>query len=100
MAGQEDLGDFPAFVVCRPGIDRRRQQVVLERVGEGALLIANDTRNDAYDRVGDDGRRQLATSQYVVTNGYLLRDQVLADPVVNSFIMSAQDNQVYNVRTG
>ena len=94
MTGEEHVGHTPAFVFCRAGIDGRSQEVILERVGEGALLVTDDTGDNSNDSVGDDCRRQLTTGQHIVAYGDLFGDQMLADAIVYAFVMAAEDDQV------
>ena len=49
VSAQEYVGHFPALVVGRAGVHGRCQQVVLERVGQGALFVAQHARYEPRD---------------------------------------------------
>ena len=98
MAGQQDVGHLPAVVFCRTRVHRRSQQVVLERIGQSRLLIGNHSRNDADNRIGNHRCRQLAARQHIVADTDFLRDEMLANAVVDALEVSAQNNQVLRQR--
>ena len=66
IAAEQYLWHLPSLVVGRTGVDRSSEDVVLETVGEGTLLIADDSRYQSDDGVGYDSGSQFASSQYVV----------------------------------
>ncbi len=66
MTRQQYVGHTPAIVVGRTGIDGRSKQIVLKRVGQGALFVADRSRNEPYYGVGDHHRRKLASGEHIV----------------------------------
>ena len=94
MSGEEDFRDTPALVFGRTSINGSRQKVVLKGIGEGALFVADDAWNNTHDSVGHHGCCQFAACQHIITDADFLGDQVLADAVVDTFIMSSKDDDV------
>lgn len=84
-------GHGPAFIIGWTGIYGSCQQVVLERVGEGALFVADDTGHDTYDGIRHDSGCQFSARQYVISYTDFFRDEVFTD---------AGSLYLYNVRTG
>ena len=98
MAREEYVGHFPALVVGRAGIDRRRQQVVLKRVVEGALLVTQHARHQAYDSVGHSSCGELSASQDEVAETHFLGDEMFANAVVDTLVVPAQNDEVLRQR--
>ena len=98
MAGEEDVRNFPTLVIRRAGIDGRSEEIVLERVGECALLVADSSGDEAHHSVGDDSRRQFTTGEDVIADGNLARNQMLAYPIVDSLVMPAKDDDIVEQR--
>ena len=61
MTGKEHTWNFPSHEFRRSGVNRRSQEIVLERVGEGRLLIAKRTRDESDDRIGYCSGRKLTS---------------------------------------
>ena len=95
IAGKEDLGHFPAVEFCGTGIDRWGQEAVLEGVGQGGRLVAQGPGKKPHHGVGYDGGGQFAAAQDIIPYRYLARDQVLPDPVVHTFVMAAENHDVF-----
>ena len=68
MAREQDVGHLPAFVFCGTGVDGSSQEIVLETVGEGALLVADDSGNHADHGIGNDGCGEFAAGQHIVAH--------------------------------
>ena len=66
VSAEQDVGDFPA-VVFGWACDRGRAGR-LEAVAQGARFVANDARDEADQRVGEDGRREFAAAQDVIAD--------------------------------
>ena len=94
IAGEEDVGDFPAVELGGTGIDGRGDQAVLETVGKGRCFVGQDTRNEADDAVREEGGGNLAAAYDEIAHGDLPGDEVLADALVDSLVMAAQDDDV------
>ena len=94
VAREEHIGHFPTFVVGRARVDGSSQQVVLEGVAECALFVADGTGNDAHDGVGHAGCSQFAAGEHEIADRNLLRDEVLANAVVDALVVSTENNEV------
>ena len=90
MAREEDVGHAPAFVFGRAGVIRCGKQMILKRIGEGALLVADGSGDEAHQGVGDDDGGQLAAGEHIVADRYLFGDQMLAHAIVYHFIVAAK----------
>ena len=91
---QKHLRDIPSFVASWTGVDRRRNQSVLERVGKGRGLVAQGPRDEAHKAVDQNGGTQLASGQDIVSDAYLFGNQVFTDTFVNAFVVAAKDDDV------
>ena len=94
IAGEQDVGHLPAVEFGRAGVDGRGQQAVLEGVGEGGGFIAQRARKQPDHGVHDDGGRNLAAAEHVVAHRDFARHQVLADAVVDSLVVAAENDQI------
>ncbi len=94
VAGEEDFGNFPAVEFGGTGIDGRGQETVLEGVGKGARLVAQGPGKEPHHGVGDDGRRELTAREDVVANRDFTCYQMLADAMVDAFVVTAEYHQV------
>lgn len=70
VAGEEDVGHAPAVVVGGTGVDGRGEEVVLKRVAQRALLVADGSGDEAHHGVGNDHGGYLAAGEHVVADGY------------------------------
>ena len=55
MAGQQYIRYFPSFIICRTGVYRWCQQVVLKRIAQCRLFIPDSTRYQAHDGIRHHG---------------------------------------------
>ena len=94
IAAQEDVGDFPAVVFGRAGVDRGSDEAFLEAVAEGRGLIGQGAGDEADDRIGEKGRRNLAAADDEVADGDLAGHEVLADTFVDAFVVAAEEDEV------
>ena len=94
VAAEEHVRDTPASEFGRAGVFRRRDKTVLEGVGKGGLLVANNTGNEADDGVGNNGSGKFATRKDIVADGDFHGDEVFADALVDSLVMSAENHEV------
>ena len=94
IAGEQDVGDLPAVELGGTGIDGRGDQAVLEAVGQGRCLVGEDARNEADDAVRQEGGGNLAAAHDKVAHGDFPGDEVLADALVDSLVVAAQDDDV------
>ena len=72
--------------------------MVLERVREGALLVADRARNQAHQRVGDNDRRKLTPRQHIIPDRYFLGNQMFPYPVVDPLVVAAEDYDIVQQR--
>jgi len=68
VARQKDIGDFPTLIVGGAGIYRGSEEIVLKRIGESRLLVAEHTGNQAHDSIDDAGSREFAASEDIIAN--------------------------------
>ena len=83
------------MVLCWTSIDWGFEHVVLKGVGKCAFDISDDSRNDSYYRICHDGGSQFTSSEHVVSDAYLSSDEMFAYAIVNTFVMSADDDDVF-----
>ena len=88
----------PRFILRMVGVAGGSMKIVLERVREGALLVAYGTRDEAHDGVRDDDGRKLAPGQDIVAYRYFFGYQMLTDAVVYAFIVTAKYDYVLEHR--
>ena len=71
------------------------QEVILEAVGESALVVADDARHQSHHGVGNDGCSQFAARQYEVAHADLAGDEVVAHALVDAFVVAAENDEVF-----
>ena len=94
IAAEEDVGHLPTFVVSWTGVDGGGENIVLKTVGESRLLIADDAWYHADNGIGNHRCHEFTTRQYEITDGDLASDEMVADTLVNPFIMTCEDDEV------
>ena len=75
-------------------IDWWLQEIVLEGVGEGALHITDDTRDNADDGICHYRGSQFAACEDIVADADLAGDEVFPDAVVDALVVTADDDDV------
>ena len=98
VSAEEHVGDFPAVVFGGPRVDRGGKKAVLEAVAEGARLVANHARHEANQRVGEDGGREFAAAEDVIANADFEGDDMVAQALVDAFVVAADHQQVAGER--
>jgi hypothetical protein len=99
MPRREDLGDPHSSIFGRPcilgileklgsALPRRRETLL------GQALALDDARDEAIHRVHEDEGRHLAGREHVVADGYLVRDILLDDPLIEAFVAAADDDEL------
>ena len=68
VSAEEDVRDLPPVVLGGARVDGRCEKAVLEAVAQGTCLVADDARNEADQRVGEDGRREFAAAEDVIAD--------------------------------
>ena len=94
MSGEQYIRHAPAFVLGGTGVDTGFEQSVLERVGQCGCFVAQRTRQQTDDSVGHDGCGHLASCEDEVTDGIFLGNQVVSHALVNTFVVTAEDDDV------
>ncbi len=97
VAGEQDLGHLPAAIARRACVVRvlgRSAERLRERLLDHATRHGRAPRQLAHHRVGDDHRRQLTAGEHVGTDRDRIVGEVLADPVVDSLVATAQERQM------
>ena len=82
------------MILRRTGIDGWFQKVVLKRVGQRTLYVANHAGDDADDAVCHNCGSQFSACKDIVADAHLLRDEVFADAVVDAFVVAANDDDI------
>ena len=100
MSAEQYGRNFPAVVDGGAGIYRSTEQAVLEGVGKCGLLVADSSRDEADDGVGDDGGGELAAGEDIVADGNLASDEVVADALVDALVVAAEDDDVVQQAEG
>ena len=98
VSAEEHVGDFPAVVFGRARVDWGCEKAVLEAVAQGARLVANHAGDEADQRVGEDGRREFAAAEDVIADADLEGDHVVAQALVDAFVVAADHQQVAGER--
>ena len=94
MAGEQHLGDLAAAPVFRAGVLRVLQQAVPVAFRRESLLVGQHARHHAADRIRDRHGRDLAAGQHEITDGDLLIHALVDKPLVDSLIMTADQNKM------
>ena len=98
IAAQKHIRHFPPVELSRPRIDRRRQQIVLERIRQRRSLIGQSPRNQPDNLVRKQSSRNLPAAHHIISDRNLHRNKMFADTVVNPLVMSAKNNQILTQR--
>ena len=86
VPAKEYLGHTPAVVHRRTGVNRRFEKIILERIGEGALLVADSTGQQTHDGIGDYRRGHLSAGKHIIPHRNLAGDEVFAYSVVDALV--------------
>ncbi len=62
------------------------------------MLVRDNSGNNTYNSISHNGRRQFATSQYIVSDTDFLRYEMFADTVINSLKMPAKNYKIFSER--
>ena len=100
VSAEQNVGHLPALVVGGSGVDRRLEQIVLKGIVERTLFIADGTRNESHNGIGNHRSREFAPGEHIVADGNFLRDQMFADAIIHPLVVPAQDNQILCQRQG
>ena len=85
------FGHTPTTKLCRTGVVRFFQQAPSsETLCDRADLVAHRPWQQAYDRLDHQARGHFSPAQDDIADAQLPVDQVLANPVIDPFIPSAQ----------
>ena len=95
VSGEENIGNFPAAELGWPGVLRRFEQTLGEAVIDRRLLVAQDAGKQPDDRVNENNRGDRAIRQDVIADRNLHIDQMLDDAVVDPFVMTANDDEMF-----
>src|SRR5580692_7818090 len=95
ITAEEDLGGCLAAPVCRAGIDRGCEEVVLEGIEKGGGFIVEYPRDQAAYSVCEDRGGQFSPTEDIISNRNLFGHILLADALVDAFVMAADDQQIF-----
>src|SRR5579883_2127886 len=98
VAREQHIGDFHPAKLCRPRVMRILQQIFAERLVQRTFVITQNPGQQPRHRVNDDHRRQRAIRQHVIADGQFIVRQTLADPLIESFITAADQQQMLELR--
>src|SRR5215204_3194874 len=91
VTAAQNVRDVPAAERGRTGVVRLFQQTGgAEALRQRAVRIAHRTGQQPSHRLDHKARRHLAAVQHEVADAQLAVDQMLADPVVNPLVASAE----------
>ncbi len=94
IAREEDFGDLPAPKAPGPGVLGFFEQAFSKGLGLGRGGIAHHPGKEAGDSLDDCRRRDLTAGQHEVPEGDLFINQMLGDPLVNSFVPATNQYQI------
>src|SRR5688500_16490642 len=94
ISTQKNIRHFPATEICRACIYRWCQQVVLERIKKCRSFVIQHTRNKPANGIHHYCSCELSTTQHIITNRNFQRHEMLSYALVNSFIVSANKQQI------
>jgi len=95
VAAEQNLRNFPAFVVGRARVVRVVENSVGERILLSGVVIAENAGDQAHHRISNDQRRQNAARENKVADGNLIVDQVVGHALVDAFVVAAKQDQVF-----
>ena len=98
IPAQQYFRNFQTFINLGSGVDGWREQVVLKAVHQGRLFIVQHTREQADDRICQHTCSKLAAGKHKVADGYFLCYMQVSHPLVYSFVMSAEEYQIFGKR--
>ena len=98
MTAEQDLRHFLAPPHRRLGILRIFQKSVIMTFVLKAEIIRQHLRNHPADTVRQHQCRQFAAGQNIIPDGNLLIDIFIQHPLINTFVMTAQDHQIRQCR--
>lgn len=94
IAREEDFGDLPTLKAPGPGVLGFFEHALSKRLGPGRRGIAHHPGKKAGDSLDDCRRRDLTAGQHEVPEGDLFINQMLGDPLVNSFVPATNQYQI------
>lgn len=93
VSGQEHVGHPEPPEIGRARVVRVVEEPVLEGLALYRRGVADDSGDNASDRIDHDERRRLPPGEHVVPHRQLLVGQVPRHALVHSFISPAQDHE-------
>lgn len=94
VAAEEDVGDAPAAEFDGAGVLGEFEEAGGVAVVGGALVVAEDSGEQAGDGVDDDGGGEGAVGEDVVADGKFAVDEVVDDALIDAFVVAAEEDEV------
>ena len=93
ISAQEDVGDRLSEELGRPRVERVPQKTVLERVVFVALWVAQHSRKESCDGIGDHESGQFASCDDEVSDRERVRAQLCPDAFVEALVVATDEDE-------
>src|ERR1017187_1402129 len=94
VAREQHFRHLHAAKVCGPRVLRIFEQPLAERIYLGAFRVAQHTRQQPSHRVNHHHHRNVAICHHVITDRELVLRQPLAHPLVKTFVVAGDQQQM------
>src|SRR4029453_939747 len=92
--------NLPAAKFGWPRVQRsfESRSFAAEAIVHGGLLMAEHPRQQTHNCIDENNRSDCAVRQDVIANGNLKIDEMFDHPVIDSFVMATDDDQMRFLR--
>ena len=90
---QQNVRNFHPPKVGWPRVLRTFEEIATETVIGGRLRIAEHPRQQSHHRIYHDHRRDRAIGQHIIANRNLVIDKVLDDAMIDSLVVTANNDR-------
>lgn len=94
ISGQQHLWDFPSAEFSGPRVLRPFQQTAAEAVVRSGLIVAENSWQQAHDRIDKNHRGDGAIRENIIADRNLGIDQIFDYAMIDSFVMATDDDEV------
>src|ERR1700746_1394342 len=95
IAGEQDVRNLPTPKIERPSILRILQQPGRKRFVQSGSSLAEDARDPPSYRVDNHCRRGSTIGYHVVTDGELIVYQMLTNSMIDSLVVTTNQNKMF-----
>ena len=93
MPGHQYLRHFSVMPYFRSGILRIFQQIILKALELGGHIIMKYPRNQPGYRIDHDHCRKLTSCQDIISDRYIICNDLFQHTFINAFVMTAQNTR-------